>query len=323
MAERTADTRRFLFVFFAAVFLGFAAIGAAALALRRQGLLSSPPLTATHCIDSKFTQMRGAPLDDRTLVAVGSSATWRNIDMAVFERRIPGVRAYNAAPCFLHADQTAFLAEFLLEHMPRVRSVVTVVTPRDFESCSPHETAFFDPDLARAYLFQRVPGWVVRVAGFRPLHLLRDARRIRWEHEKGPLVTHDDAYGSSILRYPNDARVPWKIDERCYAGLTRLETVAAEAGARLAVVIFPVMPRWAAEVDPDGTAIEGWVQEVRNSLRLDGSLLIDGRVLAWDDTRFADPVHVVYPHHKTLSRFIIDEMVRHWPATALVAGTTR
>ena len=51
--------------------------------------------------------------------------------------------------------------------------------------------------------------------------------------------------------------------------------------------------------------------------------MIDGRALAWDDSRFADPVHVVYPHHTPLSRFIIDEMVRHWPATAMVADTTR
>lgn len=322
MSQRAADTRRFLFVFFTAVFLGFAAIGAAAFALRREGLLSPPPLTATHCIDAKFAQMRGAALGDRTLVAFGSSATWRNLDMSAFERRNPGVRAYNAAPCFLHVDQTAFLAEFMLEHMPRVRTVVTVVTPRDFEACSPQETAFFDPDLARAYLFHGVPGWVVRVAGFRPFHLLREARRIRSENERGPLVTHDDAYGSSILMHTNDAQVPWQIDRRCYAGLTRLETAAAEAGARLAVVIFPVMPKWAAQVAPDGTAIEGWVQDVKASLGLDTSLLIDGRALAWDDSRFADPVHVVHPHHEALTGFIVEEMARQWPATALLAGTT-
>ena len=321
MPERTADTRRFLVVFFAALFVGFAAIGGAAWALRREGLLSAPPLAATHCIDAKFAQLRGVALGDQTLVAFGSSATWRNLDMAAFERRNPGVRAYNAAPCFLHVDQTAFLAEFMLEHMPRVRTVLTVVTSRDFETCSPQETAFFDPDLARAYLFHGVPGWVVRVAGFRPLHLWREVRRIRSESERGPNLSHDDAYGSSILRRTNDAQVPWQIDRRCYAGLTRLEAVAAEAGARLAVVIFPVMPRWAAEVAPGGSAIEGWVQDVKASLKLDTSLLIDGRALAWDDSRFADPVHVVYPHHEPLTQFIIDEMARQWPATALVAGT--
>src|SRR3954447_23886286 len=98
--------------------------------------------------------MRAVPLSERTLIAVGSSATWRNLDMEAFERRLPGTRAYNAAPCYLHADQTAFLAEFLLKGAPRVRTIVTVVAPRDFEACPPEETAFFKPDLAHAYLFQ-------------------------------------------------------------------------------------------------------------------------------------------------------------------------
>jgi hypothetical protein len=298
------------------VLLGFAGFGAGLLALRGKGLLSAPPLAATYCIDSKFRDMRGAPLGDRTLVAVGSSATWRNLDMPAFERRFPDTRAYNAAPCFLHADQTAYLAEFLLERMPRVRTVVTVVAPRDFESCPPQDTAFFDPDLARGYLSGGLPGWVLRIAGFRPLHLVRDALRLRRESEEGPGRTHDDGHGSSILQYRQEWRPPLRIDDRCYAGLARLEAAAAKAGARLAVVAFPVMPEWAAVFDPDGTGVEEWVRDTAASLRLDTSLLIDGRALAWDDSRFADPVHLLYPHHRPFTRFILDEMARRWPAAA-------
>jgi hypothetical protein len=284
-------------VFFAALFMGSATIGAGFLALRSKGLLPPPPLAATGCIDAKFTELRSAPLTDRNLIAVGSSATWRNLDMAAFERRFPGTRAYNAATCYLHADQTAYLAEFLLERIPRVRTVVTVVAPRDFETCPPQDTAFFDADLAHAYLFRGVPGWVVRIAGFRPLHLVREARRIREERAGGGVRTHNDGYGSSILEHRQGWRPPLAIDHRCHAGLTRLEAAAAEAGARLAVVTFPVMPEWAATFDPDGAAVE-----------------------EWDDSRFADPVHLLYPHHQPFTQFILDEMARRWPAAGPLAG---
>jgi hypothetical protein len=308
LPARVAGARRFLLVFFGTVALGFGVIAAALAALARNGLLAAPPLTATDCIDSKFASLRGLDLTDRTLVATGSSSTWRNLDMAVFEQRFPGTRAYNAAPCYLHIDQTAYFTEFLLERMPRVETVVTVVAPRDFEACPPEQTAFFDHRLAHAYLSRQVPAWLPYITGFRPLYLAREALEARRARGSGGPEPLTDAYGSSVLRHAHDWRPPLRIDRRCFAGLTALESVVAARGARLVVATVPVMPDWAAANDPDGSRIEAWMRAMAASLRRETSLLVDGRPLAWDDSRFADSVHVIDPYHRSFTAFVADSM---------------
>jgi len=314
-------SRRFLLVFFGVVLLGFAAFGAAHLALKRKGLLPAPPLTATSCLDEKLAALRGLPLEGRTLVATGSSATWRNLDMAVFERRFPGTRAYNAAPCYLHIDQTAFFTGFMLERMPRVETVVVVTAPRDFEACPPEQTAIFDPRLAHAYLSGTAPRWLPYLTGFRPLYLVREALNLRTERARSlsePVAASNepvaDAYGSSILVNAHGWRPPLRIDPRCYAGLAALEGAVAAKGARLVVATLPVMPEWAAAFDPDGEAVEDWTRRMAASLRRESSLLVDGRVLAWDDCRFADPVHLIYPYHRPYTELVADTMAERWPA---------
>ena len=316
----TAAARHFLSVFFATVLAGFAAFAAGHLALKRKGLLPAPPLTATNCLDEKLVALRRLPLEDRTLVATGSSATWRNLDLAVLERRFPGTRPYNAAPCYLHIDQTAYFTAFMLERMPRVETVLVVTAPRDFESCPPEQTAVFDGRLVHAYLSGTVPRWLPYLTGFRPLYLVREALDLRRERARSladPLAASNepvaDAYGSSILVDSHGWRPPLEIDRRCYAGLAALEDAAAAKGARLVVATLPVMPDWAAAFDPDGEAVERWTRRMAASLRRDTSLLVDGRRLPWDDSRFADPVHLIYPHHRPYTEFIADAIAEHRP----------
>jgi hypothetical protein len=42
--------------------------------------LPQPLITATNCIDAKFKFVRESSMEDRNLIAVGSSVTWRNQD---------------------------------------------------------------------------------------------------------------------------------------------------------------------------------------------------------------------------------------------------
>ena len=76
--------------------------------LERQELAPPPPFVGTDCIDGKLAFLKDAELDRAELVAVGSSVTMRNLDLAVFARS--GSVPLNAAPCYLYAGQTAFLA---------------------------------------------------------------------------------------------------------------------------------------------------------------------------------------------------------------------
>lgn len=324
-APAPAQSRQFLLVFLALTLLGLGAMAAGHVALARRGLLVEPPLTATSCIDEKFAAMRTAPLSDRTMLAVGSSATWRNLDTALLEQALPGTKPYNAAPCYLHVDQAAFLTEFLLERAPRVTTVFAVLAPRDFEGCPAEETEFFDPALVSAFLSRSVPKWLPYVSGFRLPYLLREARNLRSRRASGRRDPADtaayDALGSSILTQTQEWSPPLRIDPTCFAGLARLERAATRAGARLVVATLPVMPRWAEANDPTGAEMESWTRQIAETLHLDDSQLIDGRALRWGNERFADPVHVLYPFHTDLTRFYADAMLaRNGGVAAGAAG---
>jgi len=306
-AALASPALRFLVAFLLLVLGGIGAVAAAHVALDRRGLLPPPPLTATWCIDEKFAFLREQPLASYNLFAIGSSATWRNLDMPLLERHLPGTRAINAAPCYLHIDQTAYMAEFLLRHMPQVETVLSIVAPRDFEACPASQRAFFDLQLADAYLAGEVPSWLPYVTGFRPVYLAREA--VEQENvPPGPDVMAEDGRGSSIMRKPHFWRPEPVFDPACYEGLTALEEAVAARGARLVIATLPVMPEWGERFDPDGTIIEGWMQDMRAALRRPETLLVDGRQLGWDDERFADPVHLLYPYHRSFTDFIAEAM---------------
>jgi hypothetical protein len=302
--QGASPTLRFLLVFSLTCAFGVSLVVGSLIALERRGLLPAPPVTATWCFNTKFAFLRDAPLEDRTLVAVGSSATWRNLDMAVFQARLPGSRALNAATCFLHIDQTAFLASFLLDRMPRLDTMLVVLHPRDYETCSPADRAFFDRGVAGSFVDGTAPDWIVHILGFRPVWLLREAIRLHRTDGRGAVGAVDDLLGSSILQRKASYWPAPVFDPRCDPWLTQLEALAAERGVRLVVATVPTMPAWAAEFDPDGRLVERWTRGVAGALGRSETIFVDGRSLHWPDGHFADPVHLLYPHHRALSEVI-------------------
>jgi hypothetical protein len=56
-----------------------------------------------------------------------------------------------------HVSEVVAYTSFLLAHMPRVDTVVSVVAPRDFERCSSPSEAFLSSTLAEAYVFDGLP----------------------------------------------------------------------------------------------------------------------------------------------------------------------
>jgi len=82
--------------------------------LHAENRLPAPPLTSTSCIDEKFLFLHNTDLTSVNFLAVGSSATWRNLDFSAVSGAWPSVRPLNAAPCYLYMDQTAYLSEFLV-----------------------------------------------------------------------------------------------------------------------------------------------------------------------------------------------------------------
>ena len=78
---------------------------AALLALDR---LTPPPVSGTWCIDNRFAWLRERPdWKNASLIAVGSSATLRNLNFRVVSSTVQQWGAVNAAPCFLTVNQNS------------------------------------------------------------------------------------------------------------------------------------------------------------------------------------------------------------------------
>lgn len=280
--------------------------------------LPAPPLTATNCIDEKLKFLHSTDLGEVGLLAVGSSSTWRNLAFGEIVRAHPEMRPINAAPCYLYMNQTAYLAGFLLSEMPHVATVLSLVTPRDFEDCRSDDTAFFDERVAHDYIFAKSVPWYLYLTNLRPTAFAQDLIRLRRMRldPSHPANLKMDAFGSS----PMAARIGWmpepRFDDRCFAALADLEATTQAHHARLVVATVPTMPRWRRTFDPDGTVGVHFRERLRQALREPTSLFIDGDALTVADDDFADPVHLLGDKVAEFTRFVAGRMFSAGPATA-------
>jgi hypothetical protein len=301
--------RTFNLAFCGLLALGIA--GATTLVIAFEDRLPPPPFTATRCIDDKFRFLHEHDLAGVNLVAVGSSVTMHNLDLAVLRDRIPGVVPLNAAPCHLHVDQTAYMVRFLLDHMPEVNTVLTVISPRDFKSCRPSDLVFFDDDLANWYVFGKHTAAPVYLQGLGSSvfvkALLSGANgRPDWD----PYGTHP----MHARRPMVDIALQW--DSACFRALAELEQLTSERGVRLIVATFPPMPSWATQFDPQGRGLESWHVALRETLKNPATLLVDGRELQLPEAAFADPLHLLWPHPRQLTQYIVSSL-QHTQLSAL------
>ncbi len=138
---------------------------AALLALDR---LTPPPVSGTWCIDNRFAWLRERPdWKNASLIAVGSSATLRNLNFRVVSSTVQQRGAVNAAPCFLTVNQTRHLTEFLIQRASKPSTAIMVLAPRDFQGCSRNLTAFFDPEVADPYIDGKKIAWWLYFKNFR------------------------------------------------------------------------------------------------------------------------------------------------------------
>ncbi|UEM06778.1 hypothetical protein JL101_030255 (plasmid) [Skermanella rosea] len=313
LSSRAALRFNIAFVSWCALFLVLGAAGFAALASVDR--LPAPPITATNCIDEKFKFLHETTIRDPDLLAVGSSVTWRNLDFSVLKARYgDAVEPLNAAPCYLHVDETAFLTGFLLDNMPSVKTVLSVFSMRDFEACSAGENAFFRPEDARDYVFGGSPGWHLYFKNFRPGAFLRDALTLAdmrsGENIHAPLVM--DAYGSGPLLLPEpDIRENVSVDPACLRHLRNMSKELSRRGVEFVVVLLPPMPGWIAAYDPGGFRDGAFRSEVSRHLERTGALLIDAaKGLALTDKDFTDPAHLQWTSVPAFMDHLISQMDR-------------
>ncbi len=294
----------FLQFFALAVLSGLAVFVMAHFALAREGLLPPPPYVATDCIDNKLDALARRDLSEVSFLAVGSSATLRNLDMSVFKTSL-GVEPLNAAPCFLQVDQTAFLTDFLKPRMPELKTVLVVVLPRDFENCAAKDSAFFDARQANLIFDQRMPRWSPYITGFRPYYLARHAVDTRKGLSNVPSVIqgHQDGFGSEVFKAKRSWSPELRIDATCFSDLSRFEAGLSKSNIKLVVALAPTAATWRERVDPSNAQLRDWERKMRDSLSSSTIFIPD-----WPDAKsakyFSDEMHLIHPYEVPFSEYI-------------------
>jgi len=299
--------RYWLMYFSSAVGITALLLGVGLFILKSQGLLPAPPLVATACIDEKLAFLRKQDLGEMTFMAVGSSATWRNLDMTPFQT--DDTRAINAAPCYLYVHETAYFTKLLLDISPSVDTVLVVLAPRDFDACPASQAAFMNTWLAKQYIARRVPYWLPYLVNPRISYLITEAQtRTKSNRGLNPQSSLEmDAYGSSLMLGP----APWRpkpiIDAECFDVLRGLSVFLDEADIKFIVATIPVMPEWRDQFDRDGLIYKAWTQDIRQNLVGD-AMFLDGSDIDWGDEAFADPVHLMPDYARHYSDMIAERV---------------
>jgi len=239
-AGAQADQRRIRAGYLLGMFAGlFGMLGgfAALLAwLNHTDNLPPPAFSNSLCVDEKLHFLRHNPIADPNLLIVGSSVAWRHVDGDVLIEQTPGLRPLNGAFCGLHANQSTYVANWLLDREPSVRQVVMIVDPLDFAGCWKVPDAVFDREDADHYVYQQASRWGYYMRYFSPRSLLRNAQTVKAQGDRGLFYDKPDA-----------------LDDSCFVALGELSKRLKNEQRQLLVVSTPLHPQWKAKVDADGS----------------------------------------------------------------------
>ncbi len=308
--ERGGDAvacRRFTLLFLSLVAAGWLLLLGALMALAAFGRLPAPPLSGTPCMDAKFAffkeRLNPRVLREVNVLAAGSSVTARNLDTSALVDARPELMPFNAAMCYLHVDQAAFLALWLLERMPNVHTVLMVASMRDFQDCSPQDRAFFEPQLAGDVVFGRFPSALLYATNLGPGAVLRTFRAAI-----GNARERDELRFTPWGDWPMTRRNEWlpepRTDPGCLPALRELEQALARRGVRLVFVHFLTEPNWRRAMDPDGRLVAAHRERVRRTLAHPRTVIIDGDQHRDAAVQYADPAHLLWGHTGAFTRFI-------------------
>ena len=276
---------------------GFAALLAW---LNQTDNLPPPAFSNSLCVDEKLHFLRHNPIADPNLLIVGSSVAWRHVDGDVLIEQTPGLRPLNGAFCGLHANQSTYVANWLLDREPSVRQVVMIVDPLDFAGCWKVPDAVFDRTHADQYVYQQASRWGYYMRYFSPRSLLRNAQTVKAQRaneiEWDPLVF--TRHGDGPLEPQGDRGLfygkPDALDDSCFVALADLSARLEQDQRELLVVSTPLHPQWKAKVDADGSFL------ARFDAKLNAAIAGNDAAQYWNADRewvappaaFVDAIHL-------------------------------
>lgn len=279
------------------------------------GYLPPPPLSNNVCADEKLVFLRNNHPADPNFLVVGSSVAWRNIDSEVIARNLPGARPLNGGFCGMNMHQSAFIANWMIDHWPGIRRVLLVVSPLDYTTCK-GTGQVFDPVDARKFVFEGKPMWSFYLRYFDPVSLKRNIERQARDREQARILKVDRGltkYGDGPLDTNENRGLFYgpmaQTDPRCFAALHALATELAEDGRSLMVVTTPIHPGWKSEYDPDGTYVSAFARDLQRTLEGTGAHVWnadESGVL--DVSAFTDAIHIRWSSATTFTEAILERL---------------
>jgi hypothetical protein len=289
---------RYLLSLFAGLFGALTLFCVTLLSLDRTGNLPPPAFSNNLCVDEKLNFLRSNKIESPNLLVIGSSVAWRHVDGNVLAQALPEVRPMNGAFCGLFANQSTYVAHWLLDREPSIRSVVMIADPQDFAGCWKVPTAVFSREHVDPYVYQGASRWGYYMRYFSPKSLARNALTVKAQRagqiEWDPLVFN--RFGDGPLVTSNTRKLlygrPDALDRNCFAALQQMSERLKEEGRQLMVVSTPLHPQWKEKYDPDGTFLADFDQRILDSLGVSGTYWNADKDWTTPVTSFVDAVHM-------------------------------
>ncbi|HEY7579849.1 MAG TPA: hypothetical protein VH855_19855 [Acetobacteraceae bacterium] len=265
-------------------------------ALHRAGYLPPPPLVNSLCADVRLEALRDRPSLQPTHLIVGSSVAMDNFDSSKIAFAEPEAQPLNVGFCAAQAHQVSFVARYMTERFPSVRTVIAVVEPHDFRNCSDNTEQLFPPDAADDYIFRRrwLYGFYLR---YFDLHSLQ--KNVRARLSEGPPGKWTDEWGDVPLNHQASGLFYGEFegyDRTCFVALRRMADWLEATDRRLIVASTPMNPAWSELYDGDGTVRTDFASGIRSALGGTDAVFWDGeRAYPVDRAQFVDAVHLRWP----------------------------
>lgn len=289
----------------------------------------APAITRLEHLDEKLAFLRARPDLDPTVLAIGSSMTWRQFDGSAFVGMAGGeAHVLNGGTAFLKTHQTRFVADFYLDHFPHVRTVIQITNVPDFRRCHSEPAEMFDREDAAAYAFEREPALPFYLRYFAPYRYLRTAKDLPQQRRLGGGELALDHFGSGPIGAQRDRGLfygPIAVERDCIAPLVDLARRLAVRNIHYVIVFAPVHPAYFAAYPAMRTETEALVSLLRAHLHPDETEVIAMQTdPGYRPADFYDAFHLHWPAVKRLSRQIADRLqARGTPNGAVPNLTSR
>lgn len=245
--------KRYLLAMLAGLATCCALFVALLVALNETGNLPPPAFANSLCADEKLSFLRDQKIDSPNLLVIGSSVAWRHVDSEVLVKMLPGTRPLNAGFCGLRANQTRFVAGWMLDRLPSVQRVLLVLAPQDLTRCKATRSEVFERVDADRFVFEHTMRWPYYFKYFDPLSLARAATTIK--ARRMGLADFDDLVFTRYGDGPLDTTLTRELgydeldplDPACFEAIGTLAARLKREGKSLSMVMTPLHPDWLAQ----------------------------------------------------------------------------